>query len=123
MNGQKNVRCPSKSFFKAVHNILHDDELDLYPVDVMYSKHIQIEGGAYVLNPPMATHSNRFLSDATRPGHYIDEQEQPRFYYDAYDEKGMTQKQVYNAKKRPIRACNTAPTVRLRPRTRGRSTK
>ena len=77
-------------------------------------RHIQIEGGAYILNPPMATHSNRFLSDATRPGHYIDEQEQPRFYY---DEKGMTQKQVYNAKKRPIRACNTAP------RTRGRSTK
>jgi hypothetical protein len=61
-----------KDNIKAVHNLLHDDELDLYPVDVMYSRHIQIEGGAYILNPPMATHRQQQVSqrcDAARALH------------------------------------------------------
>jgi hypothetical protein len=57
--GQANIR--------KVHVMPHDAHLPLRAVDVMYSEHMQTEGHCYILNPPVVTHSNKFLTQRAIP--------------------------------------------------------
>ena len=89
-----------KSNIEEVCRLACDSTKSKCPIDVLYVKHLQQKGKAYICNfqrQPMFTHCNQFLSDATCPGKRIDTSTTPVF---GYAEKGRVRPSIERASKR-----------------------